>query len=553
MVVDDEVYVVESLYNFLVNVKHLELDVYKAYSAVEALDWINKANFDIVVTDIRMPEMDGLTMVNKIKSSWPQCRIIFLTGYNEFDYIYNAIKFEGVSYLLKSESYDKILEAIEKAVKVLDVERYDEEMIDKIKQQNKVALPFIRKEFILNVLKGSISIDNELYRFPADLQWPFKPEKPFMLVMACLEHRVDKEPFIDKFRLFNTINIIADTVLNDAYILFQVEIEPSSVIWLVQPRHYQDGTYDIINDEHIWDESISFLDRAVETIQNTISEKLDVFVSFAIDNERGDLSSIFRRYDELKQLSYIFFCNSSSMLIHKEDFRGSVINSGNDKIYKTLFRSYIRNLEKLEYYLENGDEKEIVSWASGLGSIVKDCKNMPYSSFIELYLRTAAIVLNFINRHNLLDTLALKVSLYKLTNHNEHSSWEEAFEYLTNVLIAISELKNMNRDQELIITNVKEYINDHLTDNLSLIQISGAVYYNPSYLSRLFKSKTGMNLFEYISDIRLKKAEELLLTTEIKVNEMALQIGFSSPNYFYQFFRRSKGITPQEYRDRYRK
>ena len=112
LIVDDEEVIVNGLYSMLSNFNTMELDVYKAYSGEEAIQWLARTRMDIVLTDIHMPEINGLQLLKEIKTRWPWCRVIFLTGHNEFEYAYKAIQYNGVRYLLKTEGYNKIIKTV---------------------------------------------------------------------------------------------------------------------------------------------------------------------------------------------------------------------------------------------------------------------------------------------------------------------------------------------------------------------------------------------------------------------------------------------------------
>lgn len=96
LIVDDEEIIVNSLYEIFNSLPEIELDVYKAYSAQEAIDWLSRTRIDIVLSDIMMPEIDGLQLLEEIHKRWPFCKVIFLTGYEKFDYIYGALQIKDV-------------------------------------------------------------------------------------------------------------------------------------------------------------------------------------------------------------------------------------------------------------------------------------------------------------------------------------------------------------------------------------------------------------------------------------------------------------------------
>lgn len=123
LIVDDEVRIANALYNFFLNQADLELDLYRAYSAEEALQLFHTAKFDLLLSDICMPGMDGLELLSRVKENWPACRVVFLTGYDRFEYAYSALSFDGVSYILKSEGYDALNQRVREQIEMLKNER----------------------------------------------------------------------------------------------------------------------------------------------------------------------------------------------------------------------------------------------------------------------------------------------------------------------------------------------------------------------------------------------------------------------------------------------
>ena len=116
LVVDDEEIITNSLYEVFHQWMTEKLDVCRAYSGKEALNWMSRTRIDIVLTDIRMPGMSGLELTESIRALWPRSRIIFLTGYSDFDYAYQAIQMSNVRYLLKTEGFDKVMEVVKDVI-----------------------------------------------------------------------------------------------------------------------------------------------------------------------------------------------------------------------------------------------------------------------------------------------------------------------------------------------------------------------------------------------------------------------------------------------------
>lgn len=119
LIVDDEQIIVDALYYYILRKQCEELDVYRAYASLEALSLLEQAGFDILLADISMPDMDGLELMEKARSLWPEIRVIYFTGFDSFDYAYRALKHEGVSYILKTDGYDQIWERVQKEIEFL--------------------------------------------------------------------------------------------------------------------------------------------------------------------------------------------------------------------------------------------------------------------------------------------------------------------------------------------------------------------------------------------------------------------------------------------------
>lgn len=127
MIVDDEERIANSIYDLMD--ERFDFELYRCYSAVAALDVIRTMRFDIVITDIAMPGMSGLELLNKVQAIWPKCHFLILTAYDSFDYAYETLRHDRVDYLLKIESYDTICQCVERKLQDIQKERSREEKL----------------------------------------------------------------------------------------------------------------------------------------------------------------------------------------------------------------------------------------------------------------------------------------------------------------------------------------------------------------------------------------------------------------------------------------
>lgn len=138
LIVDDLPIIVDGLLELFNETDHLQLEVMKAYSGEEALEVLSHHRIDIVISDIKMPGLEGIELLREIKSQWPACKVIFLTGYNDFHYAKSAITYGGFDYILKVESDEKIIQSVERAIEKIEEENNQEQMI--ARAQSKMRL-----------------------------------------------------------------------------------------------------------------------------------------------------------------------------------------------------------------------------------------------------------------------------------------------------------------------------------------------------------------------------------------------------------------------------
>ena len=199
LVVDDEDFVVDSLSGLLEAQPDMELDVCRAYSAAEALRWLNRAKTDIVITDIEMPGMSGIALSEKIKLDWPKCKVIFLTAHAEFNYAYEAIKNNVISYMLKTADDERILAEVKRIVGVLDEELKDVELLGQVQRQLNESMSVIRRELLLDIIKNSSGRQEFLFRQLKNIGADISPQKPFILFTGRIENSAPEMDVVGTF------------------------------------------------------------------------------------------------------------------------------------------------------------------------------------------------------------------------------------------------------------------------------------------------------------------------------------------------------------------
>jgi two-component system, response regulator YesN len=159
--------------------------------------------------------------------------------------------------------------------------------------------------------------------------------------------------------------------------------------------------------------------------------------------------------------------------------------------------------------------------------------------------------MEYIHKRGLMQKVSEKVDLRLLMGVEKASSLQEAMGYFKVLAEALFELRSSESflNVSRVFAFIKSYTEQNLDKELSLTRLADELHFNPSYLSRLFKHVTGKSVSEYIAEIKINKARELLSKSNMKINEIAGSLGFESSSYFTRFFKKYTDLGPQEYRD----
>lgn len=276
--------------------EHLNLEIHKAYSASEALSWLKRTKMDIVLSDIKMPGMSGLALQKEIVKLWPHCKVIFLTGYDDFSYIQEAIREGSVDYILKTEGNDAVLKAIEKTMVLLDQELAADSLIARARENLRMALPFLQQQYMLELLQrapGRTRREELEQRF-RELDMKLVADKP-CLVLLC---RVDSwshlgGPAAQPLLLYAVQNITSE-LLAPMTVSMSVEYGRSKLIWMLQYKGDQSAHRLTRENEPIEDRVKRFVHGMLEQIQETCKSLLKLKTSFALagNGRHGSISPI---------------------------------------------------------------------------------------------------------------------------------------------------------------------------------------------------------------------------------------------------------------------
>ncbi|MBB3128226.1 two-component system response regulator YesN [Paenibacillus rhizosphaerae] len=545
LIVDDEPRIVNGLYEQFLDWKQEELSVYRALSAVEAMRILSVTKIDIVLSDIHMPGMNGIELQKQILRLWPRCKVIFLSGFSDFEYVQSALRDGGLDYILKLEGDDQIFAAVGKAIGRLREERMSEQLLQKAKQQYEAAIPMLQKDFLISLLQGELSGCSVRQDRLDELRIPLSAQQSVLLSICRVDRWPENIRPTDRSLLMYAIGNIASEYFSQVTVV-SCSMSASHLAILVQPaENGSDGKSDAD-----WGTCLSFVHGTSSDIQDTCKTMLKLPVSIALSGVPCAWTSAAVQYLRLEQLLHNGFGHGHEMLLSDRNLREATDPSSVPaKQYLALRLKAVNQLEPL---LMGGRSKEFFVLFDEIEKTARMLQNEPSMRLflIQLEYSLASLFVSYLNQWGLLETFSSTIDLGPLLHHTEFPSWIEAFAYyrkLSELLFAHRTDEQIDRTEKML-ASLNHYIEQHLAEDLSLEKLADRVYLHPTYLSRLYKQISGIRLSDYIKEARLKKAAELLAIPTLKIQEVATRVGFESAHYFAKVFKKNMHMTPQEYR-----
>ncbi|HZG55919.1 response regulator [Paenibacillus sp.] len=538
LIVDDEPIIVEGLVELFQQTKHLELEIHQAYDGSEALEKAKGLRMDIILTDIEMPEMNGIELQKEALRLWPRCKIIFLTGYNDFDYIQEATRSGAVDFVLKTEGDAPIVHAVEKAIGKLNEELTYEQLIRNTRAQMEKALPALQKEFLSSLLHGEDVAEKQRKARFRELSIPLDAEAPVIVVMGRIdEWRADMSGDDKSLFLYSVANIMEEFFAKH-FSLVHLTTDRDRMIWLLQPA----ADMASVRPEAAGKGLFPFVLGTMEAVQNACKQYLKLVCSFVVSSESYAWEQLSLKFDRLSLLFERGLGLGSEMLLSDERmFTGD----------REQVRSRVIRVRLLDRYMAQKEKEAFFEHFAQVMEAVGEQEALHAGLSLEIFYELTAIFISHINRLELFPTLSERMNVSKLLSIREHSTWGEVTEFFRRLAEWIFESSDEEVEQETndVVRLIHEYVEKNIDGDLSLNRLSEIAFLTPFYISRLYKAKTGVSISDYITETRINKAMKLLGETQMKVHEVGKCIGYDSAPYFTRFFKKITKLTPQEYRD----
>jgi two-component system response regulator YesN len=496
----------------------------------EALRLLAEVRPDLVITDIRMPEMDGLDFIGEALQIYPKLPFIIVSGYDDFEYARRGIQYGVVDYLLKPVDHEELRAGIERIRKRAEDDRRRARIGDELallQRQNEESL---REKLLTKLIEtGGGDADFLKDEKLAELHSTCREiaVAVFDLALPELPYRSFREGDEALLR-FAVSNVITDLIAQTGRrgTLFRHSLYDHQLVY-------------VLGDGEI---STELLRRELQEVLDGVNRYLKLEAAVGIGKPAKTLPDLPQSYQQAKLAArerIIHGWNRVYLSSARPDVHASSRSGMTDEEDRLLSR-----------YLTEGNAAAIRQWIGRRirGIVEREGAGFPsLESFcIELHLRFWKYLIARIDAPEwaIGEIDDLLGWLYR-TDH-----WTEIEDRLGETTDAIIEHLNRLRhsDSYDVMEEVKRYIDANLHEPLSLKWIAERFFLHPNYFSRRFKEKYKESFIGYVTGERIRKASRLLRETELMIQEIAGLVGIPDAAYFSSVFRKATGLTPNQYR-----
>lgn len=499
MLADDENLILQGLEN-IIEWEELGLEIVnKASNGQEAIDKFKENPVDIVVTDINMPQVTGLELLKELKKFNSDVKFIILSGYDDFSYAKKAIELGVENYILKPIDEEELEKTLKNTINKIKRE----------KEENKSSLG--KHNILIKLIKGKLA-QGEIEENRESFYMNLNSER-YSLCIINTRSRYDSEEM-----LHNIVNVIKENTKNKFEIIYTLDEE------LI-----------LINS---WDEALSkkeikkYYDKLKEQIINEYG--IDVFLS--VGEPVCDFYKISSSYKEANNLKKYVLTLGYNNCITTEDVKD--INEKNinfsgvlDKLNKRIIAKDIEGAEKI------------------IEETVEDKKLNPrniYDLSVKILFLLDGIVEEFkVEKQYTGNSLGEEIVALCSEDTREDiktllcSEIREVIELMHPTTIKYSP----------VIQQIISYVNENYYEEVSLKTLAQKYHINTSYLGQVFTKEVGCSFSEYLNKTKNMKAKELILNTNMKINDIAKKVGYLDTSYFYRKFKKYYGVCPSTLRN----
>lgn len=527
VIVDDDPNTVQMLEDSIPWDNYGITEVESAYQGIQALEIIQDRSPDIVISDIEMPQLDGIHLVEKLQELDYRPEVIFLTCHDSFEYARKAINYGVSDYLLKPFRMDEFSAALLKVVLKCAKKQENERKLQELeirKKESEKNQDYLIHNFVFRLLNKSIDgSTSALTDIVKKRNIPFNIEEKYYLLYAGVNlNNCEIEKMSESEFYFIFQNLAKEVIYGDVSIPCVVENTLPPYYILIMPVAEYMGNMDDVRKR---------CDRLIQISKQYLHMNLACAVSTAVFPE--EFGNIKERMDQL-------------FLRERTDTSKVFSLEGITPTLKTEERVF--HFEEALSFLRERKKTEL------LALLIKHLQLLNKEEMLDsIHLKAVhhnimQLFYGFLQENHIQAYQLFQNELYRELNEKAEYSSKNMIQYCSFLYDATYEQIDFLKKEDSVVDRIKKYIEQHFRENISREDIAANIYITPNYLSRIFHEKSGLTLREYINICRIEEAKRLMSATDYSITEIALMTGFENIPYFSTVFKKYCKMAPAAYK-----
>ncbi|CAI6086582.1 response regulator transcription factor [Cohnella sp. JJ-181] len=497
-----------------------------------ALDLIERETPDLVLTDVRMPSMDGIALSREISSRYPEVKIIFVSGHDDAEYLKSALKVSAVDYIFKPVNLHELGEVVGRVVAGLNARDREREANEERLRKLKESMPLLREKFLLSLVGGAPQAD--LRERAAFLGLDLPVEAPYWVIALSVDDLAEvtgSRSEQDRQLLWYAVRNVCQELIDRRFrgCVFEHSVGAFVCILLADGPDAEEALFGLAGD-----------------IRDNLERWLRLSVTIGIGEQAASLSGLASSYRQAREAAEHKWYLGKNQIITMDSLDGAEGDAegsggyGRDEREALLSALKAANPDTLREVLDR--------MFADLNRGRRDGLRYGRNVCLQIVLAVGQLVLE-LNAQSAAFEASEAGLIESLLGQETLSGMRALVE--SYVMAAYERIRDKRSGKTAnLVERVQAIIDERYGDGgLTVAEIGKEVYLTPTYVSLLFKQETGRTIGEYLTQVRIGRAKAMLRDPRYKLYDICHAIGFTDPSYFTKLFKKETGVTPSAYRD----
>jgi two-component system, response regulator YesN len=530
LIVDDERLIREGIKNSISWSEHRISEVMTAKDGLEALQMMETFMPDILFTDIKMPRMNGLELLKKVKKLNERIKIIILSGYDDFEYVQAALQDGALDYLRKTIDMDGLIKVIKKSIEEIEKDRAKIEKEQLLANLLEMSMPLLKHKYLNILISGPVNSENMLQKLKfIGIDFNFNN---CSIAIIAIDNQIilrDSRSIEEWLLIKYNLNKIIEDNISDQALVFENNFEQFVVIYSLNRCNALDNDNDVINNFKI--------------IKTEVNRTLNINVSIGISNKCQGVDHISDCYEQaVNVLDHRMFTGQGSIILASD-------------VKKNIVSYYHLDSEQQRFLVSSlraGEKEQALKLINDIFDNIMSMQNLSKNNLQGLCIEVLTIISRVLEEYD--------ITLQSITGNNfidfeEINRYETCMDMKQWVVSIIEKAVDNIINTKIvgtrkIVEKVKRYVDENYCNEITLGMAAEMVHISPNYFSSIFSTEVGQGFLEYITAKRIEKAKELLCKKGVKVHEVGNEVGYDNQYYFSRIFKKHTGMSPLEYKEK---